>query len=199
MSLRVSGGRRLLSPNGDLARPTSSRVRLAVINLLASRLAGARWLDLCCGSGAMACEALQHGVAEVVAVERDRRIAAVARANLEAVRGGLVREGEPDRPAARVEVEEVLRWLGRAKEPAFDLIYLDPPYRAGLYEPVGKQVAEGGMLAPGGLMVWECARDAVPEPGERWQVRDRRTYGSTTLLLLERAAGGTSPEPKPEG
>ncbi|MFM7362202.1 MAG: RsmD family RNA methyltransferase, partial [Cyanobium sp.] len=56
MSLRLSGGRRLQSPPGSLARPTSSRVRLAVINLLGARLAGCRWLDLCSGSGAMACE-----------------------------------------------------------------------------------------------------------------------------------------------
>jgi 16S rRNA G966 N2-methylase RsmD len=147
----------------------------------------------------MACEALQHGVAEVVAVERDRRIAAVARTNREAVRGGLAGVGESDHPTVRVDVEEVQRWLGRAKGPGFDLIYLDPPYRAGLYDPVGEQVAERGLLAPGGLMVWECARDAVPEPGDRWQVSDRRNYGSTTLLLLESAERGSNPEPKAEG
>ena len=88
MTLRLSGGRRLQSPPGSTARPTAALVRLAVMNLLAARVPGSRWLDLCCGSGVMACEALQRGAAEVVAVERDRRIAAVARANLELVRQG---------------------------------------------------------------------------------------------------------------
>ena len=68
MSLRLSGGRRLQSPPGNTVRPTSSRVRLAVMNLLAAELPGCRWLDLCCGSGVMACEALQRGAREVVAV-----------------------------------------------------------------------------------------------------------------------------------
>ena len=97
MSLRVSGGRRLQSPPGALARPTAARVRLAVINRLAPRLAGCRWLDLCCGSGAMACEALHHGAALVVGVEQDRRIAAVARANLETVAAG-----QAPRPSVQV-------------------------------------------------------------------------------------------------
>jgi 16S rRNA (guanine(966)-N(2))-methyltransferase RsmD len=185
MSLRVSGGRRLRSPKGDLARPTSSRVRLAVINLLAPRLAGARWLDLCCGSGAMACEALQHGVAEVVGVERDRSVVAVARANLEAVRGGLAGErGEPG-PAVRVDCEEVLRWLGRTCTAPFDLIYADPPYAAGLYTPIAAAVLRGGWLAPGGILVWECASVAVPELPPGWQCRDQRRYGGSTVVLLE--------------
>ncbi|MCH9713851.1 MAG: RsmD family RNA methyltransferase [Cyanobacteria bacterium] len=89
MSLRLSGGRKLQSPNGQTARPTPARVRLALMNILAAELPGCRWLDLCSGSGAMACEALQRGAATVVAVEQDRGHAAVVRANLEAVRGGL--------------------------------------------------------------------------------------------------------------
>ena len=49
MSLRLSGGRKLQSPPGEIARPTASRVRLAVMNMLAAELPGAHWLDLFCG------------------------------------------------------------------------------------------------------------------------------------------------------
>jgi 16S rRNA (guanine966-N2)-methyltransferase len=183
VSLRVSGGRRLRSPPGELARPTAARVRLAVINRLAPRLAGCRWLDLCCGSGAMACEALQHGAAQVWGVERDRRIAAVARANLEAVAAG-----RRDRPDARVVSAEVLAWLERRREPAatgFDVIYVDPPYAAGLYGPIGERVRRGGWLRSGGTMVWECASQSPPEPPRGWQLVRRARYGGTTLLFLE--------------
>ncbi|MCX5947531.1 MAG: RsmD family RNA methyltransferase [Cyanobacteria bacterium] len=111
MSLRLSGGRRLQSPPGELARPTAARVRQAVINLLAPDLPGCRWLDLCCGSAVMACEALQWGASQVVAVERDRRIAAVARANLTAVAGGLRRQEST--PSIQVVQADVLSWLAR--------------------------------------------------------------------------------------
>ncbi len=186
MSLRLSGGRRLQSPPGSLARPTAARVRLAVINLLATRLSGCRWLDLCSGSGAMACEALQRGAGAVVAVERQRRIAAVARANLEAVA-----RDRGDQPTVAVHGEEVLAWLAR-HNPAqagategFDVIYVDPPYAAGLYRPIAAAVLRGGWLRKGGLMVWECdaRRDESSPAG--WIVRDRRRYGGSQLMLLE--------------
>ena len=85
MTLRISGGRKLQSPPGEIARPTASRVRLAVMNLLARELPGCRWLDLCCGSGVMACEAIQRGAGAVVAIEQDRRIAAIAKAGADII------------------------------------------------------------------------------------------------------------------
>ena len=186
MTLRVSGGRRLQSPPGSTARPTAARVRLAVMNLLAAEVPGCRWLDLCCGSGVMACEALQRGASEVVAVERDRRIAAVARANLEVVRRG--RSASPEAtPRFRVDGDEVLRWLARPCGAPFELIYADPPYAAGLYVPIAAAVLRGGWLAPGGILVWECASNAVPEPPPGWQTRDQRRYGGSTVVVLEMA------------
>jgi 16S rRNA (guanine966-N2)-methyltransferase len=189
----VSGGRRLQSPPGSLARPTAARVRLAVINRLAPRMDGCRWLDLCCGSGAMACEALQHGAGSVVAVERDRRIAAVAQANLAAVA-----TGRSDRPPVRVETAEVLQWLARGPAalggsndgavPRFDLIYVDPPYDAGLYSPIAKAVAQGGWLAPDGQMVWECSSRNIPALPQGWQLQHHRRYGGSAVLYLEASA-----------
>ena len=193
MSLRLSGGRRLQSPPGAVARPTASRVRLAVMNLLAPRLGGCRWLDLCCGSGVMACEALQRGAAAAVAVERDRRVAAVALANLELVAASLA-------PPAAVTVHrrEVLQWLSSERPSSFDLIYCDPPYRAGLHGAVAEAVMREGWLAPEGVLVWECASDALPSVPPGWRVRDQRRYGGTTLMLLQsehqgEPGGGATP------
>ena len=129
MTLRISGGRKLLSPPGEIARPTASRVRLAVMNLLAPELPGCRWLDLCCGSGVMACEALQRGVAEVVAVERDRRVAAVAQGNLELVAASL-----PAPAAVTVVRREVLQWLTSQRPSPFNLIYCRNPM-----DPAGRE------------------------------------------------------------
>lgn len=191
MSLRLSGGRRLQSPPGDRARPTAARVRQAVLNMLALRLADSRWLDLCCGSGVMACEALQRGAALVVAVEQDRRIAQVARQNLAAVAAGLGSAAA----AWQLHCQEVLGWLqrpmtqDRGEGRAFDLIYCDPPYRSGLYAAMAHAIAAGGWLAPEGLLLWECATAEVPDLPQGWLLQDQRRYGTTTLLVLSCRAG----------
>ncbi|MFM2080394.1 MAG: rRNA ((966)-N(2))-methyltransferase RsmD [Cyanobacteriota bacterium] len=202
MSLRLSGGRRLQSPPGSTARPTPSRVRLAVMNMLGADLPGASWLDLCCGSGVMGCEALQHGARRVVAVDQDRRMAATARANLELVAGSRT-------PAAEVKVvqQEVERWLSRgaaaAGEDGFDLIYADPPYAAGLYAGLAAAVARGGWLRPHGRLLLECGSNALPEPPQGWSLQRQRRYGSSTVLVLsqlaETAADRTGRDPDPAG
>jgi len=186
VSLRLSGGRLLRSPPGAVARPTGARLRLAVMNLLAAELPGCRWLDLCCGSGVMACEALQRGAREVVAVDHHRAIASTARANLEAVAASL--------PGSfTVHCAEVVRWLARGPARPFDLIYVDPPYAAGLYGPIAAAVAAGRWLRSGGTMLWECASTELPDLPEGWHLRDQRRYGGSTLLLLEEE--GTGPQP----
>jgi 16S rRNA (guanine966-N2)-methyltransferase len=187
VSLRLSGGRRLQSPSGHTARPTPSRVRLALMNILAAELPGCHWLDLCSGSGVMACEALQRGAAVVVAVEQDRRHAAVARTNLEAVRAGLGRE-----TSVSVHCTTVGRWLHRRAEVGFNLIYADPPYAAGLYPSICADVAAGQWLEADGTLLLECASSAVPALGDLpggWNLRDLRRYGSTTVLLLQQSNG----------
>lgn len=184
MSLRLSGGRKLISPPGEVARPTTARVRLAVMNLLAPDLVGSRWLDLFCGSGVMGCEALQRGAAAVVAIERDRRVAAAARRNLEAVAVGLAGAGEP--PHIQLVAREVLGWLESAPLVPFDLIYADPPYEAGLYAPVAKRVSERGWLAEAGRMLWECSSTAIPAVPAGWRLLDQRRYGASSLLILSR-------------
>lgn len=187
--MRLSGGRRLRSPKGDLARPTTGRVREAVMNMLASQLRGSRWLELCAGSAVMACEALQRGAAAAVVVERDRRVAAVARENLSAVKAGLAQTGAAE-PVVVVVEQEALRFLAggvqaRGLAP-FDVIYADPPWLAGLYGPLLEAVAAGDWLAPGGILVCECPRQQAWQPPKPWQERRRRTYGACELLLLER-------------
>jgi len=183
--LRLSGGRRLQSPPGDRARPTAARVRQAVMNMLAPQIRGSRWLDLCSGSGVMACEALQRGASQVEAIEQDRRIARVAAANLEAVTVGLGQQCG----RWRVSTQEAVRWLHSSQAQAFDLIYCDPPYAAGLYGPLAAAIAARDWLQPDGLLIWECSTAALPEVPVPWTLVQQRRYGSTSLLVLSCRAG----------
>lgn len=190
MSLRLSNGRRLLSPPGDRARPTAARVREALFNQLQGAVAGRSWLELCCGSAAMSCEALLQGAERVLAVEQDRRLALLARRNLLAL-------GEAYDGRWQVVTADVRRWLNRCDnhcgdrgdnrggdhcDEPFDLVYADPPYRAGLYGPVLEGLDAGGWLSPRGRVWLEAAADAPPPLPLGWGERRSRRYGSTVLL-----------------
>jgi 16S rRNA (guanine966-N2)-methyltransferase len=193
MSLRLSGGRRLQSPPGSTARPTPSRVRLAVMNMLAFNVPGCRWLDLFCGSGVMGCEALQRGAAAVVAVDQQRAMATTSRANLE-----LTAKGLKSNPTIAVHNQEVQRWLqarrqGDQLEP-FDVVYADPPYAAELYGPVASAVRDGDWLQADGSLLLECSSTALPdlaaEAFSGWDLVKQKRYGSSTVLVLQLSRPG---------
>jgi len=178
--LRLTGGRKLLSPRGSDTRPTTSRVREAVMNILSSRLLGSRWLDLCSGSGVMGCEALQRGAEMVLAVERNSATAQICERNLEATR-----RGSDNDASIMVIRSEVLGWLSRGwDDDPFDLVYIDPPYGNGLYRPILDRLLSGPWLRAESLVICEHAADDTPEAGDGWIEADRRRYGSTGLLIL---------------
>ena len=186
--LRLSDGRRLQSPPGTTTRPTPARVRQSVFDLLRDQVVGTRWLDLFSGSGVMACEALLHGAAHVTAVERHGRAAATIRHNLELV-------CRPPQTFA-LHRREVLAWLrawSQATEPQqpFTLVYADPPYNGGLYEPVAMAIAASGVMTPTGLLLLECTSRQPPKSLPGWQLGSRHRYGGTTVLLLRQVKGAT--------
>ena len=180
--LRLIGGRRLRSPQGQGTRPTTSRVREALMNMLSSEIRGCHWLDLCSGSGVMGCEALIRGASHVVAVEKDARTAAICRENLELV-------ASIDAVDASVDVikTDLLSWLKEGcseRELRFSIVYFDPPYASGLYQQVLEVLERGHWVSPKGLVVCEYARREVIEVPSGWKEVDRRHYGTSSLLIL---------------
>ena len=119
-------GRKLKSPPSLQTRPTSDRLRETLFNILAPRIEGARFLDLCAGSGAIGIEALSRGAAHVTFVDQSRRMCGLIETNFEAL--GVA---EDESEVVCGEVAEFIR--KRAKKPptrseAFDIIFFDPPY-----------------------------------------------------------------------
>jgi 16S rRNA (guanine(966)-N(2))-methyltransferase RsmD len=114
-------GQRLVAPRGWKVRPTSDRVREAIFSALGERVVGAQVLDLYCGTGALAIEALSRGAECAVLVDQDTRPAL----------GNVQRLGLAERiDLVRTDVE---RWLAQvsAADAAgkFDLVFVDAPYR----------------------------------------------------------------------
>jgi 16S rRNA (guanine(966)-N(2))-methyltransferase RsmD len=170
-------GRRLKTPTWEGLRPTSDKLRETLFNILAPRMDGARVLDGYAGTGAVGIEALSRGAARVTFVEQDRRAEALIAGNL--AHCGLA-EGYA---IIRASATRALADLS-AKEAAFDLILLDPPYgeRDDRIAAVLAQAA--GVVAPGGVIVLEHAR-IRPAPASAGRLPRTRevTSGDSALAF----------------
>ena len=124
--MRVIAGRykgtTLRCGRGPFYRPTAQVVKGSIFDTLGGDIAGARFLDLFAGSGAVGIEALSRGAVRAVFVEQDRRILKALRTNLE--RCGITPE------QAIVVGQDVFRFVERleAGGESFDVIFADPPY-----------------------------------------------------------------------
>jgi 16S rRNA (guanine966-N2)-methyltransferase len=172
-------GQRLVAPRGWKVRPTSDRVREAIFSALGAKVTGARVLDLYCGTGALAIEALSRGAAHATLVDRDTRAAL----------GNVERLGLRD----RVELvrADVSHWLGHSVDsdaPRFDLVFVDAPYR--LADRVGQELNTHlpRLLAEGGRAIVEsgAGRPLWLESLERLR---RRRYGGTDVSFYEKGIG----------
>jgi 16S rRNA (guanine(966)-N(2))-methyltransferase RsmD len=156
--MRVIAGtfrsRTLQAPAGLATRPTSDRLRETLFNVLAGRIAGAAFLDLYAGSGAVGIEALSRSAQHVVFVERAPAALKVLRANLAKLD---LKKGFDVQPGS---VGSYLR-RGAGQDRGFDVVFLDPPYDAedeyaDALEMLGRERA--GLLAPGAVVIAEHRR-----------------------------------------
>ena len=182
-------GRPLKSLKGDSTRPTTDRVREALMSSLVSArgtLEGARVLDAFAGSGAVGLECLSRGAAHVLFCEQGREASRIVEANISALkvaRGRFaLRRGDAFT-------------LPQVKGPAFDLVFLDPPYA---FEPdkvlgLVRELDEAGRIAEGALVVYEYAKKDKPSVEQacdalEYTVVSVKDYGATSLVTLRKEA-----------
>jgi 16S rRNA (guanine966-N2)-methyltransferase len=179
--LRIIGGewrgRRLSVPTAAGLRPTPDRVRETLFNWLRPVLTGASCLDLFAGSGALGLEALSQGAAAATFVELNSTAAAGIDARLR-ILGAQAR--------ARVLQVDALQWLGGPALEA-DIIFLDPPYDAGLLEPACSLLEQHGWLHPQTHLYLEHrAGGAPPILPAGWQLTRSKRAGDVAYHLVVR-------------
>src|ERR1043166_1563490 len=118
-------GRKLKSPPSLQTRPTSDRLRETLFNILAPRIEGARFLDLCAGTGAVGIEALSRGASHVTFVDKSRKMSGLIEANVVGLR-----VDEEKCEMVTTDAFEFLRRRIRKREDGFDIVFFDPPYAA---------------------------------------------------------------------
>ena len=191
--LKLISGKRIESPLSQKTRPSSSKVREAIINILGNELKGASWLDLCSGSGAMACETIQRGVKRVLAIEKQREIVKICKKNLIDVSNTM-------NQSIHIEIvcSDLISFLKKgpknkhtelindcpSPEKKFDFVFLDPPYESGLYELSQELLLSKKWIRKSSTLICECSSKAMPRIHNGWVLNKKKFYGNTSLLFL---------------
>lgn len=178
--IRIIGGthrgRKLNFPSLDGLRPTGDRVRETLFNWLQPLLPGASCLDLFAGSGVLGLEAASRGASRVVMLDSSAQAVAQINENVELL--GL--------SGVEVHCCNALQWL-KGNGQRFDIVFLDPPFTAGLLQPSCQMLESGGWLAPGSRIYLETdAQDDVADLPPVWTRLRQKKAGQVCYYLFSR-------------
>ena len=165
-------------------------VREAIFNILKNSVENSNWLDLFSGTGAISCEAYNHGAKKIVAVEKNKKNSKICLKNLYSLQNIDTRKNDIE-----VICSDVLNWTkpntdrkfsitNNLNKIKFDFIYLDPPYRVDYHELVLEQIFNCDFMRKGTIVICEHSLDLNIKKNILWQIYDVRNYGQSKLTFL---------------
>jgi 16S rRNA (guanine966-N2)-methyltransferase len=185
--MRIIAGRLarrpLISPAGLATRPTADRVREAAFNILQHQewggkmLAESTVLDACCGTGAMALEALSRGAQHAYLWD-------IAPAALQAARDNIAALGVTTQCQLQKQDARQPPIAQQANGQLCDVIFIDPPYQQNLATEIVPALAQQGWLAPQAIIVIEAGRNETITLPPHFLLKLRRDYGAASLWFF---------------
>ena len=167
-------GRKLSFADVEGLRPTPDRVRETLFNWLAPIIEGARCLDPFAGSGALGLEALSRGAAEVVMLDQHPRVIKQLKANLALL----------NCERAIVRQTDAVQYLQQTPGKAFDIVFLDPPYRKNLLAPCCDLLNQQNWLADGARVYLEIeSENELPALPDNWELIRNKKAGQVAYHL----------------
>ena len=156
-----------------------------MFNWLQATLPGSACLDAFAGSGALGFEAASRGASRVVMLEKNRAALRNLQQNIDTLSAQGVSAQQAD----------TLHWLGQAcrqqkvpppvNEAGFDLVFLDPPFRAGLLEESCRLLAQSGLLRPlAKIYIEHALNDSIDLPPD-WRCLKSKTAGAVAYKLYQ--------------
>ncbi len=184
--MRITGGEakgRVLSAfKGLRIRPTSDHVREAIFSILGQDFRGKRVLDLFAGTGSLGLEALSRGAIKAVFVDVSPRAIELIRKNLEIC--SFTNRAVVCRKDLKKGLPPVT-CMGGGIGP-FHVVFMDPPYRAGLVSRCIVLLLQKGALANEAVVVAETHKsERLPQEIHGLNLVDQRTYGDTKINFFE--------------
>ena len=139
----------LVTPKGNVTRPTSDKVKETLFNILADRLYDVRFLDLFSGSGGIGIEALSRGASRCTFIEKDRNAVSCIKKNLASTGFENV---------ATIYPYDVRTCLNNIETfGGYDIVFMDPPYGMGIEKDVLSLLSGSDIIKKDSLIIVESS------------------------------------------
>ena len=181
-SVRIISGkyksRKITFPGQTDVRPTGNRIRESLFNWIQLEICNSRCLDLFAGSGALGIEALSRGAAIATFIELNRDAAFYIKKNLDslgATNGNLI-------------VAEAISWLKCSKDiEPFNIVFLDPPFKANLILGCFHLLESNHMIADNGSIYIETETEFSEETlPKSWRLTHKKQAGKVSYYLYKK-------------
>jgi len=181
--MRIIGGdfkgKKLAVFRGTATRPTADRLRESIFNIRASSIPGAVVLDLFAGTGALGLEALSRGAASALFIDSETAAVNIITKNIASCR--ITEQAK----VIRWDIRRNLNCLSSAG-PVFDLVFMDPPYNAGLIAPALTHLATQGILKnEASIIIEHAVTESIASSIHGFELTDQRIYGKTLVSFLK--------------
>lgn len=168
-------GKNLLSPKDESVRPTTTRIKETLFNVLQGYIQGAVVLDLFAGSGALGIECISRGASEVTFVDRSKDSISLVYQNLKGIEGNY--------KVVNSDFSSALR-SSFVSGKQYDVIFLDPPYATNLGELAIEIIFELNLLKEDGIIIFEHGSEKTFDIGNpAYKVRTKK-MGTVTAEFI---------------
>ena len=183
-------GRPLKALKGDATRPTTDRVKEALMSKVFSAqgsLEDCCVLDAFAGTGALGIEALSRGASFVIFCDKSSEANKIISENLRAVKA----------ESSRYQLLKMdsLSLSSSVIKKQIDLVFFDPPYAVSPHEvmAIAKGYFEKGILKEDALLCYELTKTSKPELVQalnalEWAIVSSKDYGETSIVLIRKDA-----------
>ncbi|MGV3002909.1 16S rRNA (guanine(966)-N(2))-methyltransferase RsmD [Vibrio sp. E150_018] len=168
-------GRKLPVHDAQGLRPTTDRVKETLFNWLAADIPHARCLDLFAGSGGLGFESASRQAELVTMIELNKQACQQLVTNSRQLKANNI----------EIHQQDALQFLQQPGQ-AYDVVFIDPPFRQGLLEQTLNLLQQNGWLAENGLVYIETEKELqLPEIPEHWQLHREKTAGQVCYRLYQ--------------
>ncbi|ELE8120582.1 16S rRNA (guanine(966)-N(2))-methyltransferase RsmD [Vibrio fluvialis] len=171
-------GRKLPVHDAEGLRPTTDRVKETLFNWLAQDIPHAKCLDLFAGSGGLGFESASRQADKVTMLEMNPQAFAQLKTNIAALKASNIE-------AVNTDTLAYLKQPGQA----YDVVFIDPPFRQGLLQETVLLLEQNGWLAANAMIYIESEKELpLTELPESWQLYREKLAGQVCYRLFERTS-----------